>query len=172
MKDLGLEKNTIVLFTSDHGDMLGSQGARLKRKPWEESIRVPGVFRYPARVQAGRTTDALLSHVDFAPTLLSLCGVKPPADMQGADLSRLVLGKTERGSESAFFQIFVPFDGDGTPFGWRGVRTCALHVRAGRKGAVGAVRPGERPLRTEEPGEGSVPPRRFGRTWKNAWGSG
>ncbi len=156
LKDLGLEKNTVVLFTSDHGDMLGSQGARLKRKPWEESIRVPGVLRYPARVQAGRTTDALLSHVDFAPTLLSLCGVKPPADMQGADLSRLVLGKTERGSESAFFQIFVPFDGDGTPFGWRGVRTSRVHVRAGRKGAVGAVRPGERPLRTEEPGEGSV----------------
>ena len=133
LKDLGLEKNTIVLFTSDHGDMLGSQGARLKRKPWEESIRVPGVLRYPARVQAGRTTDALLSHVDFAPTLLSLCGVKPSADMEGADLSRLVLGKTERGPESVFFQIFVPFDGDGTPFGWRGVRTSRYMYARGEK---------------------------------------
>jgi arylsulfatase A-like enzyme len=129
LKDLDLEKNTIVLFTADHGDMLGSQGTLLKRKPWEESIRVPGVLRYPARVKAGRTTDALFSHIDFAPTLLSLCGFKPPAQMQGVDLSRLVLGQTEQGLESVFFQIFVPFDGDRTPFGWRGVRT-AHHMYA------------------------------------------
>jgi arylsulfatase A-like enzyme len=123
LKDLELDDNTIVLFTSDHGDMLGSQGARLKRKPWEESIRVPGLLRWPAKVKAGRKTDVLLSHVDVAPTLLSLCGVKPPADMQGADLSGVVLGKTDEGPSSVFFQIFVPFAGDGTPHPWRGVRT-------------------------------------------------
>jgi arylsulfatase A-like enzyme len=123
LKDLELEQNTIILFTSDHGDMLGSQGVRLKRKPWEESIRVPGVLRYPARVKAGRHSDVLLSHVDFAPTLLALCGVKVPADMQGTDLSGVVLGQTDRGPDSAFFQIFVPFAGDGTPNPWRGVRT-------------------------------------------------
>jgi arylsulfatase A-like enzyme len=123
LRDLGLEKNTIVLFTSDHGDMLGSQGAGLKRKPWEESIRVPGILRYPAKVKAGRRVDALFSHVDFAPTLLSLCGVKVPRDMQGSDLSGVVLGQTDRGPDSVFFQIFVPFAGDGTPHPWRGVRT-------------------------------------------------
>jgi arylsulfatase A-like enzyme len=123
LKDLDLEQNTIVLFTSDHGDMLGSQGARLKRKPWEESIRVPGILRYPAAAKPGRRVDTLLSHVDFAPTLLSLCGVKVPADMQGTDLSRVVLGKTDDGPDSVFFQIFVPFAGDGTPNPWRGVRT-------------------------------------------------
>jgi arylsulfatase A-like enzyme len=123
LKDFGLEKDTIVVFSSDHGDMLGSQGQRLKRKPWEESIRVPGVLRYPAKVKPGRRTDALLSHVDFAPTLLSLCGIKPPADMQGTDLSGVVLGRTDRGPDSVFFQIFVPFAGDGTPHPWRGVRT-------------------------------------------------
>jgi arylsulfatase A-like enzyme len=123
LKVLKLEENTIVLFTADHGDMLGSQGARLKRKPWEESIRVPGILRYPAHVRAGRRSDVLLSHVDMAPTLLSLCGLKPPPDMQGSDLSRVVLGKTDRGPDSAFFQIFVPFTGDSTPRPWRGVRT-------------------------------------------------
>ncbi len=120
LKDLALDQNTLVLFTSDHGDMLGSQGARLKRKPWEESIRVPGLLRYPARVKAGRQVDTLFSHVDFAPTLLSLCGVKVPAAMQGHDLSGVVLGRTEQGSDSVFFQIFVPFAGDGTPHPWRG----------------------------------------------------
>ncbi len=123
LKDFGLERDTIVVFSSDHGDMLGSQGQRLKRKPWEESIRVPGVLRYPAKVKAGRYVDTLLSHVDFAPTLLSLCGVTPPADMQGADLSAVVLGRTAQGPDSVFFQIFVPFAGDGTPHPWRGVRT-------------------------------------------------
>jgi arylsulfatase A-like enzyme len=123
LKDFGLEKDTIVLFSSDHGDMLGSQGQRLKRKPWEESIRVPGVLRYPARVRPGRRVDTLLSHVDFAPTLLALCGAKVPADMQGTDLSGVVFGRTDKGPDSVFFQIFVPFAGDGTPHPWRGVRT-------------------------------------------------
>jgi arylsulfatase A-like enzyme len=123
LQDLGVDKDTIVFFTSDHGDMLGSQGARLKRKPWEESIRVPGILRYPARVKAGRTSDTLLSRVDLAPSLLSLCGAKVPADMQGTNMADYVLGKSERCPDAVFFQIFVPFAGDGTPHPWRGVRT-------------------------------------------------
>ncbi|HEU5117755.1 MAG TPA: sulfatase [Isosphaeraceae bacterium] len=117
------DQNTIVLVTSDHGDMLGSHGQRLKRKPWEESIRVPGILRYPAKVKPGRVSDALVSHVDIAPTMLALCGLPVPRSMQGTDLSRLVLGETEQGPDSVFFQIFVPYDGDGTSGAWRGVRT-------------------------------------------------
>jgi arylsulfatase A-like enzyme len=117
------DDNTLVLLSSDHGDMLGSEGQRLKRKPWEESIRVPGIIRYPAAVKAGRRSDSFFTHVDFAPTLLSLCGIKPPARMQGADLSGVVLGKSDKAPGSAFFQIFGPFQGDGTDDGWRGVRT-------------------------------------------------
>jgi arylsulfatase A-like enzyme len=123
LKDLGLEDNTIVLFSSDHGNMLGSQGKYLKRKPWEESIRVPGVLRYPRWVRGGQQKNTLFSHVDFAPTLLSLCGINVPADMQGTDLSKVVLGKTDEGPESAFFQIFGPFHGGGVLHAWRGVRT-------------------------------------------------
>lgn len=119
---LGLAGDTIVLFSSDHGDMLGSQGMRLKRKPWEESIRVPCILRYPSRVRPRRIRD-FLTHVDFAPTLLGLCGVKPPATMQGTDLSTLVLGGRQAAPDSAFFQIFGPYDGDGTTQGWRGIRT-------------------------------------------------
>jgi arylsulfatase A-like enzyme len=123
LDDSGRSGDTIVVFTSDHGDMLGSHGQRLKRKPWEESIRVPGILRYPSKAKPGRTSDALLSHVDLAPTLLSLCGLPVPDDMQGTDLSGLVLGMSDWGPDSAYFQIFVPFAGDGTPNPWRGVRT-------------------------------------------------
>jgi arylsulfatase A-like enzyme len=123
LRELSLDQDTIVLFSSDHGDMLGSHGLRLKRKPWEESIRIPGILRYPRRVKAGRRVDAPFTQVDFAPTLLSLCGMKPPSDMQGADLSPAATGQGGRTPDSAFFQIFGPFQGDGTEDGWRGVRT-------------------------------------------------
>ena len=123
LKELKLEEDTIIVLTSDHGDMLGSQGKRLKRKPWEESIRVPGIVRYPRQVKAGQQTDAMLTHVDLAPTLLSLCGVKSLRAMQGTDLSRMILGQSTKAPDSAYFQIFGPFDGDETTNGWRGVRT-------------------------------------------------
>jgi len=129
LKELSLDEDTIVLFSSDHGDMLGSQGRRLKRKPWEESIRIPGILRYPRRVKAGRRIEAPFTQVDFAPTLLALCGVKPPASMLGSDLAPLALGQSTRTPDSAFFQIFGPFQGDGTEDGWRGVRT-ASHMYA------------------------------------------
>lgn len=123
LKELNIDRQTIVVLTSDHGDMLGSHGLRLKRKPWEESIRVPGIIRYPERVRAGWQTDVFLTHVDFAPTLLRLAGISPPRWIQGADLSGVLLGQTTSGPDSAFFQIFGPFEGDETPFAWRGVRT-------------------------------------------------
>ncbi|MGH9633092.1 MAG: sulfatase-like hydrolase/transferase, partial [Bryobacteraceae bacterium] len=129
LDELSLTEDTIVLFSSDHGDMLGSHGRRLKRKPWEESIRIPGIVRYPRRIKPGSTSEAFFTHVDFAPTLLGFCGVKPPSVMQGSDLSKLMLGQTGQGPDSAFLQIFGPFHGDGTEAGWRGVRT-ARHMYA------------------------------------------
>ncbi len=123
LRELGLEENTIVMFTSDHGNMLGSHGKILKRKPWEESIGVPGILRYPAKVKGGRQSEILFSHVDIAPTLLSLCGLRVPAHMQGVDLSPTVLGKSQEGPSSAFFQIFGPYHAGGVLHAWRGVRT-------------------------------------------------
>jgi arylsulfatase A-like enzyme len=120
--EAGARENTIVLVSSDHGDMLGSQGARLKRKPWEESVRVPGIVRWPARLKAGTRRQTMFTHVDFAPTLLGMAGVAAPRAMQGTNLARAIAGEG-RGAESAYFQIFGPYAGDGTEAGWRGVRT-------------------------------------------------
>jgi arylsulfatase A-like enzyme len=119
---LGLRENTIVLYASDHGDMLGSHGERLKRKPWEESIKVPGILRWPGKIKPGTRTKQFFTHVDFAPTLLGLAGLTVPKEMQGENLAPAFLNGA-RGPDSAFFQIFGPFAGDGTPDGWRGVRT-------------------------------------------------
>lgn len=127
LDELNLAEDTIVLFTSDHGDMLGSHGLRLKRKPWEESILVPGILRYPRKVQPSQMANALFSWVDIAPTLLSLCGIAPGDDMQGSDLSQFILGKklgeNANPPSSVFFQIFGPYHQGGVTEGWRGVRT-------------------------------------------------
>jgi arylsulfatase A-like enzyme len=120
---LGLEEDTVVVLSSDHGDMLGSHGLRLKRKPWEESIRVPGVIRYPRVIKTGRRTKAILTHVDFAPTVAGLCGLRARGQMQGTNFAPYLRGARMATPDSALFQIFGPFAGDGTADGWRGVRT-------------------------------------------------
>lgn len=118
-----LDENTIVLFTSDHGDMLGSHGLRRKRKPHDESARVPGIMRWPARIPRGRIVDTLFSHVDMAPTLLALAGLSVPKAMQGEDLSRVALGETTDGPAAVLLQIFVPFNPDQVAKPWRGIIT-------------------------------------------------
>lgn len=123
LKQLNLDDNTIVFFSSDHGNMLGSQGRILKKLPWEESIRVPGIIRYPKAIPSGRTSDVLFSHVDFAPTLLSLCGLPVPKEMQGTDQSQAALGKAEQGPSSAYFQNFGPYLASGQKHAWRAIRT-------------------------------------------------
>ena len=120
--EAGVRENTIVLVASDHGDMLGSQGLRLKRKPWEESINVPGILRWPAGLKAGSRRDVLFTHVDFAPTLLGMAGIAAPRAMQGANLARAIAGQG-RGPDSAYFEIFGPYAGGAVKAGWRGVRT-------------------------------------------------
>jgi arylsulfatase A-like enzyme len=123
LKETGQDENTIILFTSDHGDMLGSHGLRRKRKPHEESAGVPGILRWPARIPAGRTVDTLFSHVDMPATLLGLAGVAVPAHFQGADLSRVALGQTTAGPAAVLLQIFVPYRPDQVEQPWRGIIT-------------------------------------------------
>ncbi len=131
LDELGLADDTIILFTSDHGDMLGSQGSAFKCQPWDESIRVPGIVRYPRGIAGGQRSDMLISHVDFMPTLLSLCGVSAPDDLHGRDLSGRLMGRTARSGtaataeeEAVVLQIYEPRQQlENVPAGWRGVRT-------------------------------------------------
>lgn len=82
-----LAEDTIVVFTSDSGVMLGSQGLDEDNLPFEESARVPLILRYPRMLPAGRRNDALLSNVDLMPSLVGLCGIDIPKSVQGQDLS-------------------------------------------------------------------------------------
>jgi arylsulfatase A-like enzyme len=121
----GQAENTVVVYTSDHGDMLFSHGRMLKQQPWEESVRVPCVVRWPGHVSAGADRDAPASIADLAPTLLSLLGLDPLPAAQGDDLAPLLLGRTTETRESSFLLEPVTCDQswsmDVPP--WRGVRT-------------------------------------------------
>lgn len=88
IRDNGIEDNTIFVFTSDHGDMLGSQGMWKKQVPFDESIRVPFLLRYPDRFGRERrdVEGVFIDAPDIMPTLLSLAGISPPTEIDGRDL--------------------------------------------------------------------------------------
>src|SRR5690606_6443079 len=91
LDELGIADDTVFVFTSDHGDMHGSQGYYNKQQPWDESILVPFVLRYPRKLgRQQRCLDAPFGTVDLMPTLLSLCGVETPATVEGLDFSRYI----------------------------------------------------------------------------------
>jgi arylsulfatase A-like enzyme len=88
----GLAENTVVVFTSQHGEQFFSHGVQGDDYPYEESIRIPLGIRYPRMITPGSQSDMLVSQVDLMPSLLSLCGVAIPKSVQGRDVSRLIFG--------------------------------------------------------------------------------
>lgn len=95
LKELNLDENTIVVFSSDHGETMCSQGVDdAKNSPYKEAFNVPFIVHYPAKVKP-KVDDLLLSTPDIMPTLLGLSGLKDqiPASVQGSDYSDLFLGK-------------------------------------------------------------------------------
>jgi len=121
-----LEENTIFVVTSDHGDMLGSQGEQRKQRPWDESIMVPFLLRYPERFTSPRTIEAPLGTPDLMPTLLALCGdAAIPDGVQGENLAPWLDGAAPD-DRAALIACYTPF-GEWTRANggreYRGVRT-------------------------------------------------
>ncbi len=88
LREAGLEEDTILLFTADHGDMIFSQNQIRKQRPWDESIRTPMLFHWPKGLGTeGRTVDAPINSEDLMPTLLGLSGNKIPSTVEGHDFT-------------------------------------------------------------------------------------
>ena len=109
-----MEQETVFLFFSDHGDMLGSQGMDKKQKPYEESIRVPFLLRYPGMGADGRQLDALIDLPDIMPTLLGLCDLPIPSTVEGIDFSEYLQGGSDPSDGTALLQSPIPL-GSGGP---------------------------------------------------------
>ncbi|MDQ2699751.1 MAG: sulfatase-like hydrolase/transferase, partial [Actinomycetota bacterium] len=96
----GLTDDTVVIRTSDHGEMGLAHGAMRQKNfnAYEETLRIPMVYSNPELLPQGTTCDALVSHVDLLPTLASLFGAPRSAKSkwQGKDYSKLVLGETKK----------------------------------------------------------------------------
>ena len=138
LDERGLTEDTIFCYTSDHGDHLSSHGygkpsdqwlhpskRASKATPYDESVHVPFIMSYPARIQGGQRLPVMFSSVDIMPTLLALAGVEAPAGIQGTDLSRALLGEGGTEPDSVYLQILGPgwpYRGEWVGF-WRGVRT-------------------------------------------------
>ncbi|HET7559340.1 MAG TPA: sulfatase-like hydrolase/transferase [Limnochordia bacterium] len=94
---LGLAENTLVVFTTDHGHLLGQHGLIAKGAfHYEDLLRLPFLVRYPGQVPAGGTSGALQSLVDLAPTFLHAAGLAIPGAMQGVDQLAVWRGEAER----------------------------------------------------------------------------
>lgn len=104
LRDLGIEQDTVLVYSSDHGEMLGSQGRIQKLTFYEESARVPFLVRRPGHIPAGVECDACLNTPDIAPTLLGLLGLSASDEMEGMDLRARVEGKAGPEPDFALMQ--------------------------------------------------------------------
>jgi arylsulfatase A-like enzyme len=127
LRDLGLADDTIVVFTSDHGDMRQSQGLETKLFPWDESIRVPFLLRHPGLPHAaGTRVPVLIDAPDIMPTLLRLCDLPVPGSVEGRDWSAEMTGRRPVDPDSdallgvAAETTELRFNG---MHAWRGLRT-------------------------------------------------
>lgn len=137
LDESGLRDDTIVVFTSDHGEMFGAHGRIFKLTFYEESVRVPLLVRWPGRIPAGTASDCCISTVDLMPTLLGLAGRTIPRAVEGMNLASVALGKGGDEPDAVLLQgmghTHLWKDG----FEWRALRdarhTYARYLRDGRE---------------------------------------
>ncbi|MCA9884411.1 MAG: sulfatase [Anaerolineae bacterium] len=127
LRDSGLEDNTIVVFWSDHGDMLGSHAQWDKQRPWDESILVPLLIHYPNVFgKQGRLIETPINTADLMPTLLGLCGLEIPATIDGLNFAPFLRGEATAPEDAALIACYHPFANFSKIDGgreYRGIRT-------------------------------------------------
>ena len=123
----GMSRDTIFIFTADHGEMMGSHGRMNKMVPYIESVGIPLIIRWPGHIRAGVTIDDLQAPLDHMPTLCGLAGIQPPETADGLDLSDVILGRSKDSRDALLMANYVShwdYCDSGTIWPeWRGVKT-------------------------------------------------
>ena len=149
LEDTGQAENTIVIFMSDHGEMLGDHGIYHKGPYFYDcGMRVPLMIRWPGRYRAGQKLDALVEMVDLAPTLLEAAGLEPSPGIQGRSLTGLLEGKTTGHRDSVYMENYVPRMGATKP-----VLATALRTRTHKLAIYHSLGAGELYDLARDPGE-------------------
>ncbi|MBT97698.1 MAG: arylsulfatase [Dehalococcoidia bacterium] len=109
LKDEGMYDNSLILWTADHGEMLGSHCLWQKMCMYEESTHVPLSFKLPKGTESIDSSDEIVSHVDILPTLCDYAGVATPPGIDGLSLKKTI----ETGASIDRDHVFIQFDGNG-----------------------------------------------------------
>ncbi|AWW28797.1 sulfatase [Echinicola strongylocentroti] len=122
LEEEGLSENTIVVVTSDHGEMMGSHGLMSKNVWFDEAINIPFIIRWPAKIKANQESDAFISVPDVMPTLLNLMGATDgiPRDLDGSDLSTQIL---ENSPQLPDYALYYYIEAGQPASGHRGIKT-------------------------------------------------
>lgn len=126
IKELNLLKNTIIVFSADHGEMMGAHGVKpfVKQLAWDESIRVPFLISYPSiGMNKGKTVFAPITTPDILPSLLGLIHIKIPDGVEGENLSELIKNPDPSADRAALVMNLAPFGANYKDPPYRGIRT-------------------------------------------------
>jgi len=110
LRDLGLDKDTLVVYVGDHGYNLGHHGRFEKHSFFETAVRAPLLMRYPSRFERGRVINALVEFIDLMPTILDVCAVNHPQGLQGQSLLPLLSGRTHKGRDYVFSEYLFNWE--------------------------------------------------------------
>ena len=120
----GLNKNTIVIYTSDQGFFLGEHGFYDKRLMYEPALTTPLIIRWPGHTKAGTINNDMILNLDHAPTFLDIAGAPIPKEMQGKSYKSILEGKTPPGwRQSMYYRYWMHLDGAHSVPAHYGVRT-------------------------------------------------
>ena len=115
LEEAGEMDNTIIVYAGDNGYIWGEHRLYAKHYPYEESIRIPYIVRYPGLVSdPGRRADQMVLNIDLAPTILDVAGIRIPDFMQGESFAPILRSANAKGRESFVYELFRDF-----PFGGR-----------------------------------------------------
>jgi arylsulfatase A-like enzyme len=122
LKKNNLWDNTIIVYTSDQGMMLGEHDYMDKRWMYDESMRMPFIIKYPKSIPPGSRTKAIINNVDYGPTLLTLAGGKVPDYMQGESFEKVLKNPNEKFRDVTYYRYWMHLTHHDVPAHF-GVRT-------------------------------------------------
>jgi len=121
LEENGLAENTLIVYTSDHGEQVGEHGLWWKQTFYEHSVKVPAIVSWPGHLPEGTRSDAVISSLDLNATMIDALGCDPLPHSRGRSLLPLLRGETVDWEDVAFSEFCQDAAGAGGPFPPEGI---------------------------------------------------
>ena len=109
LEELGLDENTVVIYSSDQGFYIGDHGWYDKRWMYEESLKMPLIVKWPGVAEAGSKSTQMVQNLDYASTFLDMAGANIPKDLQGQSLVPLLKGEQDGKFRDAIYYHYYEY---------------------------------------------------------------